>query len=79
MKELFEPVYLFEQLFSFVRIFDTNPVIREILQQRPIMYIRAGEDRLLAALERLMFHQLNAVAVVDECVAGDSCFLLVRF
>ena len=56
MQELFEPVYLFEQLFSFVRIFDTNPMIREILQQRPIMYIRAGEDCLLAALERLMFH-----------------------
>ena len=68
---------LLEQLFSFVRIFDADAMVGEILQECAAVDIRTGEYRLFAALERLMLHKLDAVAVVDECIAGDACFLLV--
>ena len=42
------------------------------------MDIATGEYGLLATLKRLMFNELDAVTVVDKCVSGDTCFLLVR-
>jgi len=78
MQELFERRDLFEQLLSFVRIFDADAVLAEILQQRPAVDIASGDHRLLAALERFVLHQLNAVAVVNQRVSGYSCLLLIR-
>lgn len=64
-EQLFEPCYLVEQLFPFVCIFDTNPVVRAILKERAIMYVAAGKNSLFAALKRLMFNELDSVTVVN--------------
>ena len=42
------------------------------------MNVRTGEDGLLAALERLMLHQLNAVTIVNQRVTGDTGLLLIK-
>ena len=64
-EQLFEPCYLFEQLFPFVCIFDTNPLVLAILKERAIMYVAAGKNSLLAAFKRLMFNELDSVTVVN--------------
>ena len=38
----------------------------KILQQRAVVYIRAGEHSLFTALERLMLDELDAVTIVDK-------------
>ena len=42
------------------------------------MDIGSGEDCLLARLEGLVLDELYAVAVIDECVSGDSAYAAGR-
>ena len=51
MKELFERLNLFEQLFSFIGVFYPNAMVGEILQERAAVDIRAGENRLFPGFE----------------------------
>ena len=79
MEELFECVDLLEELFAFVGITNAHAPAGEILQQGAVMYIRSGADGLFARFEGVMLDELDPVAVVDESVSGDACFLLVGF
>ena len=75
---MFEIGNLLEQLFSFVRIFDTHTLAGKVLKEGAVHDIRTGENGLLTALKRLMLNELDAMTVIDKRVACDTCFLLIR-
>ena len=71
--------YLLLQFFSAVGVAHAYTVAAEVLEQGAVVDVAAGQDSLLAALERLVFYELGAMAVVDERVACDARLLLIGF
>ena len=79
IEQQFEVADLLEQLLAHIRIADEHTLAGEVGKLYAVVDIRSGTYSLLAALELLVLHQLYAERVVDECVAGDACLLLVWF
>ena len=69
--------YLLLQFFSAVGVAHADTVAAEVLEQGAVVDVAAGEDSLLAALKRLVFYELDAMAVVDKRVARNARLLLI--
>ena len=76
-EQFLEVVDLFLQFVTTVGIAHQHTVVFELFKLHAAMYVCSLLDSLFLSLERFMFDELNAMAIIDERIASDASSLVI--